>query len=651
MSSSQRNLATSFLAGGGTLAILGQITQVALPLGERTVAIILMFFGLFLYLLGILTARTERISVGFEKIFSKPANWLNLEVWQIPALILPILFSVLAHYAAGFDDKMFSPVGTWGAWLAGIVFFLVTLWQPNGINFRTHWKVFALALGFAALALPLRAYATGEIPIILNGDEASAGIYGMEILAGNVNNPFSVGWYAFPGMYFLIPATSISIFGNTTAALRIPSAIAGALTVGAVYLAGHTLFDKRTGILAAIVMAGFHFHIHFSRIGLNNVWDGLFFALTVGAAWYAWERENRNAFLLAGVGLGLSQYFYPSSRVLMAVVYGGIILTGLFNFPRLKRSIPNLILMTLAAFIILLPLGWYYFKYPEQFFAPLQRVSVLGTWLENEIKLTGLPAWQILLKQIKLGTQAFTYLPLQHWYRPEVALLRPFFAGVFLIGLIHLLARPKDGRSITLMIWLVMYVLLGGLSESTPAAQRYVAAAPVCILVIAHGLNEAASHVERLWQRSRRALTVTVTGIAILMAASDIYFYFFQYTPKTVEDFGRNNGMIAQAIADEIINEPEGTQAFFFVRGDMGYYSIPSIPYLAPQVEGYDVFQPWGSPENPIPTANNLLFIFLPDGADDLPAVQETYPGGTLHEEKNSNGETLYLLYRYNAFQ
>ena len=68
-------------------------------------------------------------------------------------------------------------------------------------------------------------------------------------------------------------------------------------------------------------------------------------------------------------------------------------------------------------------------------------------------------------------------------------------------------------------------------------------------------------------------------------------------------------------------------------------------------MEGYDVFQPWGSPENPIPTANNLLFIFLPDGADDLPAVQETYPGGTLHEEKNSNGETLYLLYRYNAFQ
>jgi hypothetical protein len=76
-----------------------------------------------------------------------------------------------------------------------------------------------------------------------------------------------------------------------------------------------------------------------------------------------------------------------------------------------------------------------------------------------------------------LGVQAFTYLPLQHWYRPEVPFLRPLFAAVFIFGLINLAFRPKDGRTITFFLWLAMYVLIGGLSESTPAAQRYVAAA------------------------------------------------------------------------------------------------------------------------------------------------------------------------------
>lgn len=248
-----------------------------------------------------------------------------------------------------------------------------------------------------------------------------------------------------------------------------------------------------------------------------------------------------------------------------------------------------------------------------------------------------------------LGIQAFTFIPLQHWYRPEVPFLRPLYAGVFILGLVFLISKPKESKTIFLFIWLLMYILLGGLSESTPAAQRYVAAAPACILILAYGLGEIGNLAERLWGKSPRTVTIILVGISILLAADDINFYFNKYTPFTVENFGRNEGVTAQEIAIELQNKPKGTQAFFMSNPIMGYYSIPSIPYLAPQVEGSDVLYPWGSPENPTPTADHLIFIFHPSNTSEMQVIQDTYPGGTLHEKKGIDGETLYWFYEYNV--
>ena len=651
MSPSQRNTASVLLLGGTALAILSQVTQIALPIEQRTPPIVLLIIGILLYLLGATAAKRERVSEWLEQKLSRPAQSLDIQPWQVAALVISLFFSILVHYAAGDNEKMLSSFAALGAWLIGIGACLAGGWKSNGLDLRSKWKPFAIALGFALLAFPLRGIATGTIPIILNGDEASAGIQGIDFLRGNANNVFAVSWYGFPGLYFLIPAASISIFGNTTMALRIPSAIAGALTVGGTYLAGRAMFDKRIGLIAAIALAGFHFHIHFSRIGLNNIWDGLFFVITVGAAWYAWEKESRNAYMLAGLGLGFSQYFYPSSRALLVVVYGAIIISGILNRTKLKRSLANIFLMAFMMIIILLPLVWYYIKFPEQYLAPLGRVSVLGPWLENEKIITGLPAWRIMLKQFILGIQAFTYIPLQHWYRPEVPFLRPLFAGVFLLGLINLVFRPKDSRSIILFLWLGMYVLIGGLSKSTPASQRYVAAAPACILILAYGLGETGNILERLWPKSTRWVTVAVLGIAIFLAADDVNFYFNKYTPHTVMEFGHNEGVIAQQLANDLQGKPQGTQAFFFIGVNMGYYSIPSISYLAPQVEGFDVLHPWGSSDNPVPTSNHLVFIFLPENQDDIPAIQANYPGGTLQEKLGIDKQTLYWLYEYETGQ
>jgi 4-amino-4-deoxy-L-arabinose transferase-like glycosyltransferase len=135
-----------------------------------------------------------------------------------------------------------------------------------------------------------------------------------------MNNPFITGWFHFPSLFFFLPASTIALGGRTIEVVRLPAAIAGACTVVGVFGLSRSLFGRMTGWLSAILLAGISFHIHFSRIGLNNIWDGLFTVCTLLFFWKGWKSGDRRYFLIAGGFLGLSQYFYASSHILPAII-------------------------------------------------------------------------------------------------------------------------------------------------------------------------------------------------------------------------------------------------------------------------------------------------------------------------------------------
>jgi hypothetical protein len=106
--------------------------------------------------------------------------------------------------------------------------------------------------------------------------------------------------------------------------------------------------------------------------------------------------------------------------------------------------------------------------------------------------------------------------------------------------------------------------------------------------------------------------------------------------------------MIAQRLADYLISKPDGTQVVFFGQPLMGYYSIPSTQFLAPQVTGLDITA-WDQPDRPQPEGRNLIFVFLPGNEQQIPLVQADYPGGVLLEETASDGLPLYYYYEYST--
>ena len=651
MTATQAPFRASLLITGGIILALSEWILQTLPMQERSGILWLIVLGIVLFLIPLIPIlRNDANPTPLERAVKRISARLRLPDWQFLLLLAGLVLSYVASVAAGDGGLMLNPVAAIFAWFLAMGAVIVgslnqTIPLPRG-------KAIDLILPSAMtiLAFIVRAVALDRVPIILTGDEGSAGIAAVSFIKGEMNNPFVSSWFSFPSLYFFIQSVSVRLFGQTTQALRLTSAFAGALTVTATYFAARVLFDRRTALVAAIFLAAYNFHINFSRIGLNNIWDGLWYTIVIGTLWYGWEHEERRAFTIAGLCLGIAQYFYPSGRVLILPIALWFLLMALINKERFKRVFPSLALMFLVSVVVILPLGIFYVRHPDEFMAPFNRVTLFGPILNSLIASSNQPVWLILIKQVVMGLAAFTYIPLNAWYTPGVPLLLPLPASLFLVGIVISLLQDYRERFPLLALWIITFGLVGGLSESTPAAQRYIAAAPVCALFVGYGLSGTMALFERLWPRLGRAFYVGTVLIAAYLAFNELYFYFFVYTPQTVIDWSHSSGMVAQHLANQLQRQPSDLEVVFFGQPLMGYYSIPSLQYLVPEIQGVDATVPWNPQSLPnIQSRNHLMFVFLPGNESAIKPVEATYPGGQLNQEIASDGTTLYSYYEYRA--
>src|SRR3972149_2232348 len=82
----------------------------------------------------------------------------------------------------------------------------------------------------------------------------------------------------------------------------------------------------------------------------------------------------------------------------------------------------------------------------------------------------------------------------------------------------------------------------------------------------------------------RPSAGLAVVGLVAVLALDDLRFYYIESTRTS--DFGGDNGMVAQRLAEHLRYEPASAHVAFFGTPRMGYYSIPSLQYLVPQIAG-----------------------------------------------------------------
>ena len=265
---------------------------------------------------------------------------------------------------------------------------------------------------------PAGAGATGvgpwaDSPQTLGGDEGSQGLEAFKVLEGTIRNPFSTGWLGVPTLSFYFNAPSIALFGNTIFALRFPWALVGAATILVTFLLVSRLKGPGLGLLTAALLTTYHFHIHFSRLGSNQVADPLFVALALLLLYRGYDRRRALDWALCGVVVGLAQYSYAGARFTAIIVAACVLVLAVRD--RLcgrPLQVGGALSLLGAALLTAAPMIQHALRFPADYNARLNHVGIVQSgWLTAEAIKRHQPAWQILLDQLQRAALAFNVYP------------------------------------------------------------------------------------------------------------------------------------------------------------------------------------------------------------------------------------------------
>jgi hypothetical protein len=193
--------------------------------------------------------------------------------------------------------------------------------EPAG---RAPVRIWLLLAGAVAVALFLRLWRISAVGF--NSDEA---VYAGQAaaLAGNPHYVDMFPVFRAHPMLFQSVLSPLFRAGEVDVAGRVVVAVFGAATVVAVYLVGARLYDRRVGVLAALLVAVMPYHAVVTRQVLLDGPMTLFATVTL-YCFIRYAEAHRLLWFVASAGaLGLTMLVKESSIVLAGGVYAFVALT------------------------------------------------------------------------------------------------------------------------------------------------------------------------------------------------------------------------------------------------------------------------------------------------------------------------------------
>ena len=574
-----------------------------------------------------------------------------------------LLLSLLAQRMATGGQRPFI---TLPLWLIAILITTYALWQPTdpaetrAYAIRPYPSAPLLPIALFLTALLLRALALTSHPFILNGSEASIGLDALNVARGNLTNPFATAWLTNPTLPAFILSLPIRLLGPSVLSVRLLSPLVGAATVVAVYAIGRRLWNERVGLVAAVLLAGSHYHLHFSRLGLTNIWDPLLTLLALGFIALAWERQNRLGWLLAGTAVGFNAYFYTSSHLLPLMLLPLMLLAGWHDRAGLWRQRGHILAAVLLALVIALP-QMVYANSNWQIF--MERANVLGIlanqsgWLAQEAARTGQSQSAIFAQQFWQAALGYTAtLDTSPSYRPMVPLIGFVPSVLLVVGVITAVFNFRQLRHQLLLIWVAVTVIFAGaLLDNPPNAHRLLIALPALMLLTAVGLNQLLTllwptHSQFSIPNSQFSILnpqfLILLLLLLLLTVRDLTFYFGTYRTATPPTFADRNTEIADEMAD-YLNTLGGDWTAYFYGSPSMYVSFPTIPFLAREFTAgtnlYDVDT--DALSLPPPATPHRVFIVLPERSGEISAIQAQFPDGNMEFIEGAYATPLFFVY------
>ncbi len=599
----------------------------------------------------------------------QPENAVSLAPRQRPAPRFGFWFTSLGLAALGFIRNRHANVPGYentveiSLWLASIGLFSYSVLVDSGFRlpnksaiqewFSKNRRELLLLTVMAVGALLLRVIDLEAHPYPFTNDEGEMGGMGLCILEGTCSTIFTARWAYQPTLAFMPTAVSVGLLGNTAFAVRLVSALTGALAVLFAYLFTREAFGKQTAWVAAILAAAFVPHLHFSRLGFDNIIDSLSSALLL---WLVLRGARQNSplyYLAAGIAAGLCFYTYPGSRLspALAVVALAWIALGAPGF--LRTQWRNLFVFITAAIIIVAPIAGYYAAYPKVFMARIEREAVVYEGpQENRVFTDFSTVAPLIGQQVFKSTLVFISTGgAFHFFGTPRPYFLPIAAIFFMFGLALLLRRLPGMHALPLLAWFWAPVLLGSaLTGGAPSHQRMLGSSMPAVIIVAVSLTAIFQALKSVNPLAKRLAPLLLLGILVFNGVTDLLFYFDEY----------RNGHFFADLSNEITYESrrfvaplEENGRFYLVGAPMTYIRFGNFDYFAPGVEKYDFNDITRNALSGLPDDKDALFLAIPAREADLRTIAEWLPGGQWATEQRrfQPQETLFFAYRVSKEQ
>ena len=162
-----------------------------------------------------------------------------------------------------------------------------------------------------------------------------------------------------PILFYWLVEISFKVFGVNETAARLPSAVFGTIGIAAIYFLGSLLFNKRTGLIAAAMLATSVEYVILSRACVTDM--TLFSLMLLGALFffYGHLKGRRYAYLLSAAFFALAVL----TKGPIAVMLPGLAILLYFTFTRTWKSFFKIPFLPMAAVFIAVSAPWYLAMY------------------------------------------------------------------------------------------------------------------------------------------------------------------------------------------------------------------------------------------------------------------------------------------------
>lgn len=632
--------------------------------------------------MAIASSRLNSSQKGLERVRSwgnalGPAPWL-------PVLIATLVCAGVAIVRIREADP--DPMGM-GLWLGSLLLAVCTgfvydrdtvFWRRVRDEVRWERLDWLIALGLTVVALALRVYLLDQHLPAMHGDEGEMGVLARLALYGpggelgpNPLHYFRTAFLDHPNLFHYVQAIGLWLFGDSEFGLKMASVVFGAFAAPLVFAAGRIGWGRTSGVVAGWLLAVSHLNIQFSRIALNNihsVWfAALFFVLVLivfAAGKIRSERRESTAdapdgnpgfspdarltiFVLIGLTVGLSQYFYYGSRLIAVLAVPLLLMLW-----REKRAAPLYILAAGASSILaFLPMIDFYVKDFAAFVNRMRGVSVLKQ--EGIVHVLGpdavwpndLPA--LLWAQIERNVSFFVRSgDVSSFYVREIPGFDMVTVALFWLGLGLLIGRWRHFPNRMMAWWFVIGLFLGGIvTNDAPNSPRLLIVALAVYLIASIPLHYFFDAVRSFWpalhRRTPQALVVLLCAVTIYL---NIDFYFVQ--------FARINPMLPVTEIAVTMKE-HGQSDRVYLLGDPVFYAEHGvIRFIANDMPRRNLFNIADLPAvvaDARAAGQAVYLVVLTPRLADLDAIAQMFPDGVREEHFDHLSRLIFVSYQIPA--